>query len=388
MGIKTVECSVLAQNESFTEIQELVGQITEKYGRQYYLRCVAEDRYPVELLNALGEADLLGLGISEEWGGVGGTLLEEVAVVEALGFAGIPAFSLIIGQLARMPVVAHGSGDEARRYVDATLRGDRRPCFAITEPDAGSNAFAMRTVAKREVDGWRVNGQKVYISGADDAEQMLLVARTEGEGRASFLLLLVDMKSPGLSLQDMAIDVAAPCKQASVFLDDVFVPDDCVVGDPGRGTAYLFESLNHERIMAAAMCCGLGAYVLEKGVEYAKVRAPFGTPIGAYQSIQHPLARGKMRLESGRLMTYEAAIAYSAGRDAASLSTIAKWISSEAACETIDAVVQAHGGYAFDETADLMRFMNFLRLQRVAPINNEMMLNFVGEKLLDLPRSY
>lgn len=395
MAVDVVGFSGLAANEHFHDIQKLVGEITERYDRAYFLRCIAEHRYPVELWDALGEADLLGLGIPEEWGGVGGGLLEEVAVVEALGRAGIPPFSLVIGQLARMPIVAHGVGEQAHRFVAATLRGDRRPCFALTEPDAGTNAFALRTMAKRDEGGWRVSGQKTYISGADDAEQMLLVARTGSADstaaagdRARFILLIVDMTAPGLSLQAQPIDVVAPCTQCTVFLDDVFVPDDCVVGEPGRGTGYLFESLNHERVMTSAMACGLGHHVLEKGVEYASVRAPFGRPIGGYQAIQHSLAACKVRLEAARVMTYEAAIAYTEGREAGLLSNMAKWLSTEAAADTIDAVVQLHGGYAFDESADLMRFLNFMRLLKVAPVNNEMVLNFVGEKMLGLPSSY
>jgi acyl-CoA dehydrogenase len=395
MGVGLVGFSGLAANDGFDDIQQLVTQITQRYGRAYYLSCIAQERYPVELWNALGEADLLGLGIPEQWGGVGGGLLEEVAVVEALGRAGIPPFALVIGQLARMPIVAHGEGKQARRFVEATLRGDRRPCFGLTEPDAGTNAFGMRTTATRDSSddgtGWRITGQKTYISGADDAEQMLLVARTADDdrsARARFILLLVDMTSPGLTLQAQPIDVVAPCSQCTVFFDDVFVPDDCVIGEPGMGTGYLFESLNHERVMTSAMACGLGHHVLEKGVEYAKVRAPFGKPIGGYQAIQHSLASCKIRLEAARVMTYEAAIAYTEGRDAGELSNMAKWLSTEAAADTVDAVVQLHGGYAFDEAADLMRFLGFLRLLKVAPVNNEMVLNFVGEKMLGLPSSY
>src|SRR5581483_3480777 len=207
-------------------------------------------------------------------------------------------------------------------------------------------------------------------------------------GRAEFVLLLVDMPVEGLTLHAQPIDVVAPCTQCTVFLDDVFVPGENAVGQPGSGTRYLFESLNHERVMTSAMACGLAHHVMVKGVEFASQRAPFGTPIGAYQSIQHSLARCKVQLEAARLMTYEAAAAYTAGREAGALSNMAKLISTEAASETVDAVIQCHGGYAFDEAADLTRFLPFVRLLKVAPINNEMVLNFVGEKLLGLPSSY
>jgi acyl-CoA dehydrogenase len=389
--VPLIEPSALRSNDNVRAIWDLVGQITQKYDRAYYRKCVAEQRYPEELWDALGEAGLLGLGLPEDWGGEGGGILEECAVVEALGRAGILAFSLVIGQLARIPVFSHGDGEAARRFVAATLRGERRPCFGLTEPDAGTNAFAMRTVARRDPDrgGWRVSGQKLYISGADAAEQMLLIARTNDRAdKAEFILLLVDMSSEGLTIANQPIDIVAPCKQATIFLDEVFVPDDNVVGDPGRGARYLFTSLNHERIMASAMALGLAEHVLNKGVEYAGVRAPFGEPIGGYQATQHPLARCKIRLETGRLMMYEAALAFDQGREADTMAAMAKWVSSEAAWETLDTVVQAHGGYAFDGAADLMQFMGFLRMLRIAPLNNEMVLNYVGERVLGLPRTY
>jgi alkylation response protein AidB-like acyl-CoA dehydrogenase len=178
--VPLLEPSAARANDNVRAIQDLVAQITTKYDRSYYRKCVAEDRYPEELRVALGDADPLGMGLPEQWGGEGGGILEELAVVETLGRAGILAFSLVIGQLARIPVFSLGRGEAARRFVAATLRGSRRPCFALNEPDAGTNAFAMRTVARRDTDGdgWRVSGQKVYISGADAAEQMLLVSRT------------------------------------------------------------------------------------------------------------------------------------------------------------------------------------------------------------------
>lgn len=391
MSVPLLEPSAARANDNVRAIQDLVAQITTKYDRSYYRKCVAEDRYPEELWDALGDAGLLGMGLPEQWGGEGGGILEELAVVEALGRAGILAFSLVIGQLARIPVFSHGTGEAARRFVAATLRGSRRPCFALTEPDAGTNAFAMRTVARRDTDGdgWRVSGQKVYISGADAAEQMLLVARTNDRSdKAEFILLLVDMDSQGLTSANQPIDIVAPCKQATLYLDEVFVPDANVVGEPGRGARYLFTSLNHERIMASAMALGLAEHVLNKGVDYAASRAPFGQPIGGYQSTQHPLARCKIRLETGRLMTYEAALAFDEAREADTMAGMAKWVSSEAAWETLDTVVQLHGGYAFDGEADLMQFMGFLRMLRIAPLNNEMVLNYVGERVLGLPRTY
>jgi acyl-CoA dehydrogenase len=380
-------------SERIAAVREIASLIVSKHDRAYVLACAAEGRQPVELLEALAECGLLGIGVSEDLGGSGGGLSEELALIEVIASAGIVPDFVLVPNFARVPVIRYGTIDQAKRFVASTLRPDRRPCFAITEPDAGTNSLKLRTSARPSTDGWLINGQKVFISGAQEADEMLLVARTssyDAQNRTEGLsLFIVPMDAPGLSLHPQRIEATAPCRQCEVFLDDVPVAHDALVGEAGMAINYLFAALNPERILAGIMAVGLGAYALERGVDYAKQRAPFDRPIGAYQSIAHPMARAKIMLEAARLTAYEAASRFDADdADVGLLANSAKYLGSEGAFAAIDVTVQAHGGYAFDKDQDILPLMEAIRLLRVAPINNEMVLNYVAERALGLPRSY
>jgi acyl-CoA dehydrogenase len=373
-------------------IREIASLIVSKYDRKYIVACAEQERQPTEMLEALAECGLLGIGLAEEYGGSGGGLVEEATLIEVIARAGIVPDFVLVPNFARVPVVRYGTPAQAERFAASTLRTERRPCFAITEPDAGTNSLRMRTSARPTSGGWRIRGQKVFISGAGEADEMLLVARTladdEENGSGGLSLFVVPMSSPGVSLNKQRIHATAPCSQWEVFLDDVELPADALVGDPGGGIGYLFTALNPERILASAMAIGLGDHVLERGAAYARTRAPFDRPIGAYQSIAHPMARAKVMLESARLTAYEAARRFDAGDDVGLLANSAKYLSSEGAFAAMDITIQAHGGYAFDRDQDLMPLMESIRLLRVAPLNNEMILNYVAERALGLPRSY
>jgi alkylation response protein AidB-like acyl-CoA dehydrogenase len=277
--------------------------------------------------------------------------------------------------------------------VRATIDGSRKICFGVTEPDAGTNSFAMRTRSRRDAGGWVVNGQKAFISAADEADHMLLITRSadrsERVGRDSgFTLFLVDLSLPGIELQRMAIDWKTPDRQFEVFLNDLELPDEAVVGEPGKGFSYLFDSLNGERIVIGAWALGLGAYALEKGIGYAKQRAPFGTPIGGYQAVQHPLALARANLDAARLMLYAAAEEYDAGLDAGAKANMAKLLCSRAAMAAVEAAIQTHGGHAFVEETDVVSLWPMVRAMQVGPINNESVLNYIGQHVLGLPKSF
>lgn len=380
-------------SDRIAAVREIASLVVSKHDRAYVLGCAAEGRQPMELLEALGECGLLGIGVSEELGGSGGGLAEEVALIEVIASAGIVPDFVLVPNFARVPVIRYGTMDQAKRFVASTLRPERRPCFAITEPDAGTNSMRLRTAARPSPDGWLINGQKVFISGAEEADEMLLVARTSSYDADSptdgLSLFVVPMVSSGLSLNPQRIEATAPCRQCEVFLDDVPVPHDALVGEAGRAINYLFAALNPERILSTIMAVGLGEYALERGVDYAKHRAPFHRPIGAYQAIAHPMARAKIMLQAARLTAYEAARRFDAGdSDVGLLANSGKYLGSEGAFAAIDVTVQAHGGYAFDRDQDILPLMEAIRLLRVAPINNEMVLNYVAERALGLPRSY
>ena len=376
------------------DIQEAARGVTKQYPRSYILQCIKEDRFPDELWSELGKFGLLGLSIPEEHGGSGGGVLEITALNEALALAGVPTLFLVVTGLARVPIVRHGTKEQIARYVTPTCTGEKKMCFAITEPNAGTNSFAMTTLATRNADGgWTLNGQKVFISGARDADYMQVVARTAKAGEVAhrtdgMSLFVLDMKTPGIKLQQLNIQVETAERQYMVFFDNVQLPAEAVIGAPGKGAKLMFEGLNSERLLAAGAALGLGDYALGKAVAYSKDRKPFGKPIGGYQSLQHRMALAKAELEAARLMTYDAADRFDNGEDAGAHANMAKLLASRAAVAAIEATLQVHGGYGFDRDYDVVTLWPMTRLLEIAPINNEMLMNYIGEHVLGLPKSY
>jgi len=376
------------------DIQEAARGVTKQYPRSYILQCIKEDRFPDELWRELGKFGLLGLSIPEEHGGSGGGVLEITALNEALALAGVPTLFLVVTGLGRVPIVRHGTKEQIAKYVTPTCTGEKKLCFAITEPNAGTNSFAMTTLATSNADGgWTLNGQKVFISGARDADFMLVVARTTKAGEVKYRtdgmsLFVLDMKTPGIKLQQLNIQVETAERQYMVFFDNVQLPADAVIGEPGKGAKLMFEGLNSERLLAAGAALGLGDYALSKAVAYSKDRKPFGKPIGSYQSLQHRMALAKAELEAARLMTYDAADRFDNGEDAGAHANMAKLLASRAAVAAIEATLQVHGGYGFDRDYDVVTLWPMTRLLEIAPINNEMLMNYIGEHVLGLPKSY
>lgn len=376
------------------DIQEATRGVTAQYDRAYILQCIKEDRFPDELWAKLGEFGLLGLSIPEEYGGSGGGVLEITALNEALALAGVPTLFLVVTGLGRVPIVRNGTPEQIKKYVTPTCTGEKKMCFAITEPNAGTNSFAMTTLAQPNgKGGWTLNGQKVFISGARDADFMLVVARTtraaEVKNRTEGMSLFVlDMKTPGIKLQQLNIQVETAERQYMVFFDNVELPADALIGEAGKGAKAMFEGLNSERLLAAGAALGLGDYALAKAVAYSKDRKPFGKPIGSYQALQHRMAMAKAQIEAARLMTYSAAERFDAGEDAGAHANMAKLLGSEAAVAAVEAALQTHGGYGFDRDYDVVTLWPMLRLLKIAPINNEMLLNYIGEHVLGLPKSY
>lgn len=376
------------------DIQEAARGVTKQFPRSYILQCIKEDRFPDELWQALGKFGLLGLSIPEEHGGSGGGVLEITALNEALALAGVPTLFLVVTGLARVPIVRNGTKEQIAKYVTPTCTGEKKMCFAITEPNAGTNSFSMSTLATRNADGgWTLNGQKVFISGARDADYMQVVARTTKAGEVKhrtegMSLFVLDMKTPGIKLQQLNIQVETAERQYMVFFDNVQLPADAVIGEPGKGAKLMFEGLNSERLLAAGAALGLGDYALSKAVAYAKDRKPFGKPIGSYQALQHRLALAKAEIEAARLMTYDAADRFDNGEDAGAHANMAKLLASRAAVAAIEGTLQVHGGYGFDRDYDVVTLWPMIRLLEIAPINNEMLMNYVGEHVLGLPKSY
>lgn len=377
-----------AQREMIETAFEAARGVTERFDREWYLRQAGTGGETADMWKHMADQGLLGLGVPEEYGGVGGGVTGPVAVMEAMSEAGVPSFLYIVTAFGRKAILKGGTDAQKSRWVPATVDGDRRTCFALTEPGAGTNSFEMSTKATRTENGYRINGQKYFISGFDEADSMIVVARTNDGPVADVSLFVVDLPAKGLTSQLLNIEMHAPERQFALYFDDVEVPLDARLGEEGQGKEILFHALNPERFMIAAWAIGLGNLAVKKGADYARTRAPFGKPIGSYQAIQHPLAHAKMHLEAAREMLYAACAEYDAGINDGIKANMVKYLATTAAKDAIEAAIQTHGGHAWDRDTDIIQLWPMIRLMTQSPINNEMVLNYIGERLLKLPRSY
>lgn len=374
-------------------LRDAVRSLLGRYGRAYFLRCYHDGREPDELWRELCRAGYVGAGVPEHLGGGGSSLQAVVAVAEELASAGIPLLSFIMTELC-LPVIArHALPETAERLVPPIIAGSRRLAFAITEPDAGTNSFSLETTAVRSGSQYVVSGRKRWISSAGNADDLFLVCAAgdlpRRQGRRPVTALMVDLASPGISSEVLTADAGTPERQYDVVFDDVKVPVERLVGVEGDGVAALFEALNTERVLIAAYAYGLGFHCISRAVDYAGARSPFGAPIGSYQAVQHPLAATWAELSAARALNHEAVRALQR-RDgqAAGLANAAKWLASEAGNRAADHAIQVHGGNGITDEYDLVPLWRTTRLMRFAPINNEMVLNQIGQHVLGLPKSY
>lgn len=377
-------------------IRQFVRQVAKKYGRDYWLAKAREGSFADELWQELAQGGYLGMMIPPEYGG-GGLGLRHMAILfEEMGHEGIPLLLIVVGNVMDAVVIArYGSEEMRQRYLPPLARGETRFCFALTEPTAGSNSFRTSTFARLDGDEYVLNGQKMFITGVDASDYMLVVTRTTpleeaGDKREGLSLLVVDRRAPGITLQPLEMGVLHPETQFAVYFDDVRVPRGDLIGEEGKGHRYLFDALNPERVSAAAVAVGLGRFVLDKAVSYARERVVFSAPIGSHQGLQHPLAEVKTRLELAAVMTHYAAAMSDAGdkAGAAAYANMAKLAAADAATDACDLAIEVHGGSGFSNDVDLITLWPFIRMLRTVPVSREMILNYVGEHVLGLPRSY
>jgi alkylation response protein AidB-like acyl-CoA dehydrogenase len=312
-------------------------------------------------------------------------------VCEELSAAGCPLLLLVVSPAIAGTVIARfGTPDQRDRLLPGIASGRLKFAFAITEPDAGSNSHRLATLATRDGDGYRLSGTKHFISGVDEADQILVVARTgaDASGRASLSLFVVPPDAPGLARQVIPMEIVAPEKQFVLFLDNVWVGEENLVGQEGDGLRQIFFGLNPERVTSAAMACGVGRYALDRAADYGRSRSVWGVPIGSHQGIAHPLARAKVEVELARLAMAKAAFEYDAGLEAGESANMAKYAAAEAANLALDQAIQTLGGNGLASEYGLADIWGMTRLLRIAPISREMILNFVAQHSLGLPRSY
>ena len=381
-----------AETQEELMLRETVRGIAASFGEDYYRAKARSGEKTTELWESMAAEGFLGVCLPAEFGGGGLGITELTIVCEELGAAGCPLLLLVVSPAISGTIIARfGSEEQKRRWLPGLAAGTEKIVFALTEPDAGSNTHNLATTAERVDGGYRISGQKTFISGVDEAGAMLVPARTgtdERTGRGTLSLFVVPTDAPGLATQPIEIPIVAPERQFTLFFDDVEVPEEDRIGGEGEGLRLLFAGLNPERITGAAYSIGAGRLALEKASRYAGERVVWSVPIGAHQGLAHPLAICKIELELAKLMTYKAAWLYDHGHDAGEATNMANYAAAEAVLRCIDQAIQVHGGSGLAVETGLTDMWWAARLARTAPVSREMILNYVAQWSLGLPRSY
>ncbi len=377
-------------------IREAVGRVCAQFDDDYWRRTDETGDFPEAFAAAMAEGGWLGVAMPEEYGGAGLGLTEACHVMQTVaesgaGFSGASAIHLNIFGL--MPVVKFGTAEQKQRHLPRIIAGEDKACFAVTEPNSGLDTSSLETRAEKSGNGYRITGRKIWTTMAQRANKILIIARTTPKDQ-------VAKPMQGLSLFytdfDRARIEAKPIPKMGrkavecnmLFIEDLHVPAEDLVGEEGKGFQYLLSGLNPERTLFAIEAVGLGRAALRKAAGYANERVVFGRPIGQNQGVQHPLARAWAELEAANLLGFKAAALFDAGRECGAEANAAKYLGGEAGFRACEAAVLAHGGMGYAKEYDVERYLREAMIARIAPVSREMILNFIGEKVLGLPKSY
>ncbi|WP_433781509.1 acyl-CoA dehydrogenase family protein [Actinomycetospora sp. CA-101289] len=386
--------SIVPETDERAALRESVTALVGRYGHAYFAERARKHEEPVALWEELGAAGFLGVHLPEEYGGGGGTLGDLSVVVEAASAAGCPLLMMVISPAICGTILAHHASDEMKkRWLTGIADGSLKMAFAITEPDAGSNSHEITTTARADGEGWRLSGTKYWTSGVDEADAILVVARsgsaTQDGPRRPLSLFVVPTDASGLTHQPIESALVQPEHQFTVWFDDVPLGPEALIGRDGHGLRQVFSGLNPERITAASISNGISLYALDKATTYAGQRSVWkGVPIGAHQGIAHPLAEAYIQVAQARLMASRAADLFDAGEDAAEASNIAKFAAADASLRALDQAIQTHGGNGLALEYGLADLWFLARMLKTAPVSREMVLNFVAQRSLGLPASY
>ena len=385
---------MMEPTDAQAQIVEAVGRICDRYDDAYWLACDTDHRFPDAFVRDIASAGYLGIAMPESVGGAGLGVTEAALMMHRIassgaGMAGVSAVHINI--FGPHPIVLFGSDEQKQRILAPLIRGETRCCFGVTEPDAGLDTSSIKTKAERSGNGWVVNGRKMWTTTAQSATHILLLARTSAKGKKP---------TDGLSLFYTALDrthvdvreIAKMGRHAvdtnMLFIDNLPVPADDLIGEEGKGFDQLLHAFNPERILIAAEAIGVGQDALRRAAKYARERVVFGRPIGQNQAIQHPLARAWAELEAAWLMTMKAASLYDAGKPCGVEANAAKYLAAEAAFKACETAVMTHGGMGYAREFHVERLFREVLIARIAPVSREMILNFIAEKALGLPKSY
>ncbi len=384
-----------ADEESWPEIRDGVRRLCARFPGEYWREKDRDRAYPQEFVDALTEAGYLACLIPEDYGGSGLPLSAAAAILEEIHASGGNGAACHAQMYTMGTILRHGSEAQRRRWLPEIAAGKLRlQAFGVTEPAAGTDTLSIATTAVREGDHYVINGQKVWTSRAEHSDLMLLLARTtpkeqvdkRSRGLSVFLVDLREHLGRGVEIQPIRTMINHATTQ--VFLDDLRVPAECLIGEADRGFAYILDGMNAERILIAAECVGDGRWFVETARDYAREREVFGRPIGRNQGIQFPIARAFASVSAAALMVGRAADRFDAGKPCGKHANMAKLLASEAAWQAGDTCLQTHGGYGFAEDFDVERKFRETRLYQVAPISTNLILSYLAEHVLDLPRSY
>ena len=381
-------------NTDLNLIRESAHALASKFDLDYWREHDTEVKYPKAFIDAFAEAGWLGAMIPEEYGGAGlglaaaGIMLQEVSYFG--GANGASAIHFYI--FPPGPVIRHGSEEMKKKYLPAIASGESLMCFGVTEPDAGVDTSRISTVAEKRPGGWVINGKKIWITNAQNADRILLLARTSSRPDSrpmdGMTLFFTDLDRERVTVRAIEKLARNAVDSNELFIDNLEVRDDEVVGEVGRGFYYLLDGLNPERIVVGLEQIGLGRRALELATEYAGSRIVFDRPIGMNQAIAHPLADSWIRLHAAELVNMDAARLYDANEPCGPQANAAKFLGSEASFEACDRAMQTFGGYCYAKEYHVERLWREARLLKIAPVSQEMVLNYISQKVLGLPRSY
>jgi alkylation response protein AidB-like acyl-CoA dehydrogenase len=382
-------------NPDLAEVRQGVAQVCRRFPGEYWRACDARRQYPGEFVAALMKEGYLAAMIPEEFGGSGLNLRAAAVILEEIHRQGCNAAACHAQMYTMGTVLRHGDLAQKRKYLPEIANGSLRlQAFGVTEPTSGTDTLALKTTARRDGDCYVVNGQKIWTSRAEHSDLMLLLARTtpreevrrRTDGLSVFLLDLRDLVDKGITIRPIRTMINHSTTE--VFLDNVRIPASSLIGEEGRGFRYILSGMNAERILIAAECIGDAKWFLEKAANYAKERVVFGAPIGKNQGVQFPLAKAFAQMLAAEAIVYRAASLYDAGTDPGVEANTAKMLAADASWQAAEACLQIHGGFGFAEEYDVERKFRETRLYQVAPISTNLILCFLAEHALGLPKSY
>jgi len=385
-----------ALTEQQLAIEESVAKICRQFDDEYWSTCDEQARFPLEFHRAMADGGWLGITMPEELGGAGLGVLEAAIMMQTVaagGGAQAAASALHINLFGPHAIVVHGTPEQKARFLTPLIKGEQKACFGVTEPDAGLDTTSIKTFATRVPGGYRVSGRKMWTSTGQVADKILLLTRTTAKDDAKrptdgMTLFYTDLDRSKIEVRRIHKLGRNAVDSNAVFIDDLFIPQSDRIGEEGKGFSYILHSLNPERVLVAAEAIGLGRDALRRAALYARDRVVFGRPIGQNQGIQHPLAECWTKLEAAWWMTLRAGWLYDQGLSCGAEANAAKFLAAQAAFETATRAVLTHGGMGYAREYQVERLFRESILPRIAPVTEQLILSFIAEKVLGLPKSY